>query len=71
MIKYNGVSKVLRDIHRVRKDISRETKGMTAIEEIRYWRRIAEEGLKETGYEYIIIEGKKVLKKRNTLALLK
>lgn len=64
MIKHKGESRVLRDIHRIRKDISRETKEMTAIEEIRYWQRMASEGLKGTGYECTIIEGKKVLRKQ-------
>ena len=71
MKKYNGGSIVLKDIHELRRDISRETKGMTAREEVHYWQRIAEEGLKGTGYEYTIVEGKRVLKKHREHSLCK
>ncbi|MBU1599283.1 hypothetical protein KKG61_04165 [bacterium] len=71
MRKYNGGSIVLKDIHELRRDISKETKGMTAREEVSYWQRIAEEGLKGTGYEYIIVEDKRVLKKQREYNLCK
>ena len=34
-------SKVMRDIHKIRERISSETKGMTAREEVMYWREKA------------------------------
>jgi len=34
-------SKALRDIHEIRERISSETKGMTAREEVRYWKEKA------------------------------
>jgi len=34
-------SKALRDIHNIREKISSETRGMTAKEEVRYWKEKA------------------------------
>jgi len=64
MIKRNSNSIILDEIHKIRKDISKKTKTMTAEEEINYWHQMAEEGLKESGFRLITTpHGKKILKK--------
>jgi hypothetical protein len=64
MIKHNSNSVVFKEIHKIRKEISKKTKTMTAEEEINYWHQMMEKGLKENGFRLIITpEGKKILRK--------
>jgi len=64
MTKYSSNSKVLEEIHNIRREISKKTKTMTAKEEISYWHQMVEEGLKESGFRLITTpHGKKILKK--------
>ena len=63
MIKHNSNSMVLKEIHKIRKEISKKTNTMTAEEEINYWHQMVEEGLKESGFRLIITpQGKKILR---------
>jgi hypothetical protein len=63
MIKHNSNSMVLKEIHKIRKEISKITNTMTAEEEINYWHQMVEKGLKENGFRLIITpQGKKILR---------
>jgi hypothetical protein len=63
MKKQETYSRVLKDLHKIRRIISKETDDMTAEEEINYWHQMVEEGLKESGFRLIITpQGKKILR---------
>lgn len=63
MTKYSSNSKVLEEIHKIRKEISKRTKTMTAKEEIDYWHKMAVEGLNKSGFRLITTpQGRKILR---------
>ena len=64
MKKLGTSSNALKEIHKIRKIISKETKDMTAEEEINYWHQMVEEGLKKSGFRLVTTpQGKKILRK--------
>jgi hypothetical protein len=63
MKKQKTHSRVLEDLHKMRRIISKETDDMTAEEEINYWHQMVEKGLKKNGFRLIITpQGKKILR---------
>ena len=63
MKKLSVSANALKEIHKIRRIISKETKDMTAKEEIIFWHKMMEEGLKKSGFRLITTpQGKKILR---------